>query len=84
MKRGRERKDMKTSQHVAPSPIFPLNAFAVDLGLLTESFKRRWILLALIASRRTFPPWEPTLNPFTHQQGLEYRRGWGSTAFDQI
>lgn len=55
MKRGRERKDMKTSQHVAPSPIFPLNAFAVDLGLFTESFKRRWILLALIASRRTFP-----------------------------
>lgn len=55
MKRGRERKDMKTSQHVAPSPIFPLNVFAVDLGLFTESFKRRWILLVLIASRRTFP-----------------------------
>lgn len=36
-------------------PIFPLNVFGKDLGLFTESFKRRWILLALIASRRTFP-----------------------------
>lgn len=55
MKRGRKRKDRKTSQHVAPSRIFPLNAFAVDLGLFTESFKRRGILLALIAGCRTFP-----------------------------
>lgn len=35
MKRGRERKDVKTSQHVAPLPHFPLNLFAVDLGLFT-------------------------------------------------
>lgn len=84
MKRERERKDMKTSQHVAPSPIFPLNAFTVDLGLFTESFKRRWILLALIAACRTFPALGAPLNPLTRQQGPEHHCGWGSTTFHQI
>ena len=73
---------MKTSQHMAPSPISPLNVFGMDLGLFAESFKRRWILLVLIASHRTFSALGTTLlNPFTDEQGLQHYQGWGLIAF---
>lgn len=40
--KDRERvRDVKTSQHKAPPSVPPLNVFRMDLGLFTESFKRR-------------------------------------------
>lgn len=70
----KQRKRQKGLESITAHDSFsylPLNVFEMDLGLLTKSSKRRWVLLALIASHRTFSASGTTFHSsFTYQQGL--------------